>query len=589
MFKKIFIVILFIVTAIFISQQSFAAFNLNNSCIATSTSQTLSVISQDDLSGTIPLCIIANANFPVNVTDNNRNTVYTTNTSGTSNFNYPTTGQITFATSSFGKDQRFDFYISDSASNSSNATIVLTPIPVPITLTATDTTSGLAIKNGDSIKLGDSVSMNCKNATELYYDTSSPNSPTVSDYTGASGYNLSHSVVTPPLGSHTIECDNIGYGATRQVLTFNVVQDNISGSISAPDCTIAIGASSCSTTVTWSTTNPGSNISGVRSNTNESGATSSNFVISTPDRNNGSESVQISFLVQGSHQGRNFYLYNNGTQLAQATSVANCVAGSTWDGSVCKSDSSCPPGQNNINGTCGVCPTGSTYDSSASKCVCDNNGNYVGVGGSCTGKPPAPICSFTDGTYNFVKCVNIPTCPDGNPAEVHVISSDGSDQIVPPPYTFDWSSTQYMYRFVCPASITTLQSVNRPYTHFINFNVSAGYIKKGTGINLSWIVQDPTSTCKIVATDIKTGDTLFDTSTDASYSKINKSVTTSSSTSQINRISSSNYKALINSLYTVNQSTRFTASCINPPNSKNYMVGLHKLVRDVYLTGESER
>jgi hypothetical protein len=369
------------------------------------------------------------------------------------------------------------------------------------------------------------------------------------------------------------------------------------------------------------------------SETDATGGSSPNNQIATG--NNSSKSVTIPYTVLGSHQGRNFYLYNGGTQLAQDTATANCAPGSTWDGSKCKQDAACPPpvggslvngvctcpsgqndisgtcgtcpsgttydstsktckqntscpppiggspvngvctcpsGQNDISGTCGVCPTGSTYDSSRSKCVCNNGGAFVGIGGVCTNtnsSTSTPQCTFTDSNYNFVKCNNIPTCPTGFSAEVHVLSSNGSDLIIPSPYIFNWSSSQYQYQFKCPSNpdpTTPQAAIKRPYTHFINFNVSAGYIKKGSTINLSWIVQDPTTTCQIIATDIKTGATLFDTSstTMSNYSaKLNKSLTTSSSTSLLNRISSSNYKAQMNKLYTVNQSTRFTAKCIN--------------------------
>lgn len=651
MFKKYLVLFLFLILPLFLNNKANAFVLPNNDCQQADYTASDYVISQLDLKGNIIVCAKdSDINqllylYKKELPPATSTLIYTLSATGINQkVGYPTT----FLVSELNTSKQFTFILSDNQGQAvGNYFITLVPAPIIM-----HNNYNPEIQNGGNVATGTPITFTCSSSTELYFDSVLKDS----DYNGSKNYSLSYTFpnTDPVPTQHTVICVNIGGTTNQNVFVFNTIGSSVkSGTINAPDCTIAIGSSSCSTTITWSTTNPGSNISAVTSETDATGASSPNNTISTG--NSGTKTVTIPYTVLGSHQGRNFYLYNGGTQLAQDTATANCAPGSTWDGSKCKQDAACPPpvggslvngvctcpsGQNDINGTCGTCPSGTTYDSgsktckqnsscptgqnnimgtcgvcpansvyssSLGKCVC-GNGAYVGIGGNCgnTVPPTKPVCSFTDGTYNFVQCTNIPTCPStGDPAQVFVDTSNGSFKLNPPDYTFNWSTSQITYRFICPNGdpvIPTQQATKRPYTHFINFNVSAGYIKKGSGINLSWIVQDPTTTCQIIATDIKTGATLLDTSstTMSNFStKLNKSLTTSTSTSLINRISSSNYKTQMNKLYTVNQSTRFTAKCINyettlinPDGSTSaslYMPGPNQLVRDVYLTGESER
>ena len=649
MFKK-YLVFFFVLTLSLFLNNKVNAFTLpTNSCQQANYTASPYVITQADLTGDINICVKdSNVGQALNIFKDNVNgqPIYTITADGNNQIvSYATT----FMVSELNVQKIFQFVVSDAQSGQANAEYKITLIPAPIIM---HNDYNPEIQNGGNVATGTPVRFTCSSSTDMYFDGVLKDS--YSWYNHTPLYTLSYLFPNndPVPTQHTVICKNIGGTINQNVFVFNTVSgaaNNMTGTISAPDCTIAINGSSCSSTITWSTTNPVST-SAVTSETDGTGTSSPNNNIS--NGNNGSRSVTIPYLVLGSHQGRNFYLYNNAIQLAQDTATANCAAGSTWDGTKCKQDPSCPPpiggtlvngvctcptGQNNINGTCGTCPTGTTYSNgscvpnpsctggtiSNGVCTCPTGSTYSN--GSCTSGsscPPGlymvnsvctacpygynstthtcrtqsanndtPTCSFTDGTYNFVSCTNIPTCSNGNPAELHVYTSTGGDQTILPPYTFNWNPTQYQYSFICPGNTVVQQSLRRPYTHFINFNVSAGYIKKGSGINLSWIVQDPTTTCKIIATDINTGNVLFDTSSTSSntYTRINKSLTTSSSTTQINRISNNNYKALMGAFYTVNQSTRFTASCINPVNDLHYMEGLNKLVRDVYLTSESER
>lgn len=332
MFKKYLSIPLFVLVFSFIFANHSNAFTLTqNNCNATSTSETVTVVSQADMSGVIPLCVIASYNFPINVSlkDNstgNYNQFYSVSTSGQTLFNYPQTGQTTLA--NLNQDNQYTFYVSDSASQTSEAQIKIKPAPAPITLTNnkgltnggsytlaeignTSTISpyapvnlkplnnGANISNGFSFNwtnlvsapacgivrgtdyntvlshtgssdmgscagrtltdlsagttyyfkvaswynnaynysdvyrlvvdasgyygtmenMSNNLTFTCKNASELYHDATSPNPPTVSDYTGANNYNLNY-IPSLTLGTHTVECDNIGGSVTRKDFTF---------------------------------------------------------------------------------------------------------------------------------------------------------------------------------------------------------------------------------------------------------------------------------------------------------------------------------------------------------------------------------
>jgi hypothetical protein len=330
----------------------------------------------------------------------------------------------------------------------------------------------------------------------MYYDGTLVDS----DYTGASLYNLSFTTI-PTNGSHSVECDNIGGALTREILNFNVGA-GMSGVISASNCSIEVGASSCSSTVSWNTYSPVST-SAVTSETDASGQSSPGNVIANAD--SGSMNVNIPYIVLGSHQGRNFYLYNNSIELANATALAECVSGSSWDGTKCAEP---------------IDP-----DPEPTECLLPN---YL------INTPSGTICS---------------QCSTGS----------------------DYDAINH----------TCILTSSIPYTHFLSFNASAGNIKKGTGIDFNWSIQKPDNSCKIVGVAIASGAIVFNSQ---DYSSINASV---SGDGLSPNLSAGSYKSKIGSYFTVNQSTRFTASCITPEES--YNPGYHQLVRDVYVIGEKER
>ena len=89
------------------------------------------------------------------------------------------------------------------------------------------------------------------------------------------------------------------------------------GSITAPGCTIASGASTCNSTISWTTT----------------GASAPRMY---------QEAVQFSTSASGSQArtlqfgSNNFSLYDGGTLLDSKIANANCIAGTSWNGSSCQ-------------------------------------------------------------------------------------------------------------------------------------------------------------------------------------------------------------------------------------------------------------
>jgi hypothetical protein len=104
----------------------------------------------------------------------------------------------------------------------------------------------------------------------------------------------------------------------------------MSGTLTTPNCTIASGASTCTTTVSWNVTNP--------TTVNGTSVTSTYPVPSTvvsPPVSSGTVDVGTKTNVTVPYNSRSFYLYNTGSQLASSTASAVCAVGTAWDGSKC--------------------------------------------------------------------------------------------------------------------------------------------------------------------------------------------------------------------------------------------------------------
>ena len=128
-----------------------------------------------------------------------------------------------------------------------------------------------------------------------------------------SGWDLNYTIPNGmALGSHTATAvlyDKEGLSTTL-TKSFTVVAPDTSinggmtGNLSSPDCTIAVGTNSCSSTISWSTQNP------VATSSITSSYPVADTTVATGNSSNG-QSVTITY------PSRDFYLYNEGYELAE--------------------------------------------------------------------------------------------------------------------------------------------------------------------------------------------------------------------------------------------------------------------------------
>lgn len=102
-----------------------------------------------------------------------------------------------------------------------------------------------------------------------------------------------------------------------------------SGTLSANDCTIAVSGSTCSTTVSWTTSDLTLNPTEITRNPNGPAPFTPSPLAA------GSQATSVGNGVT------TFYLYHNSVLLAQSTMNASCASGSSWNGSSCLAT---PPG-----------------------------------------------------------------------------------------------------------------------------------------------------------------------------------------------------------------------------------------------------
>lgn len=150
-------------------------------------------------------------------------------------------------------------------------------------------------------------------------NNSTPSTVTLSGMTVAGGMSIG--------GAYTFRFnaqDNNGVWGWDEMQVFVSDPGSPSGSISATDCTIALNASSCNSSVSWSTANLTANPTEVTHNnpatTSVSSATSGTNVSSTVN-----------------YGSTTFFLYHNGVLLSQDLANASCIGGSSWNGTICAS------------------------------------------------------------------------------------------------------------------------------------------------------------------------------------------------------------------------------------------------------------
>jgi hypothetical protein len=150
------------------------------------------------------------------------------------------------------------------------------------------------------------------------YKLASPISYAVPNNIGAYGYYVKcrNTVTTTALATSGLITVNTACANGLPGTTWNGSACVLpTGNLTASNCSIATGNSSCNTNLNWTTTSP----------FGTSAVTTPNSV-TVASVNNGSATYPV---VYGS---RNFYLYNNGNILSQATATATNTSGvNTWD------------------------------------------------------------------------------------------------------------------------------------------------------------------------------------------------------------------------------------------------------------------
>lgn len=554
MFKKYFILVFIFASFVFLNNTA-SAFILDTGsstpCVSKNVNATATgIISQNDLKGNIDVCLVPGSNPPFTIFETNIGATFSTTTvvnsiSGTTTISMP----YIFDISSIAGQDIINFQVSDGSGNSDTAKVTAYVPIVPITLS---NNQGLTASSS-ILGAGQSITFTCTNSTELYYDpvVGQVNTPIVSDYTGATGYTLVYNV-TPTPGSHTIECDNIDGSLTRKTFNFTANSNKLNIDNTSYSPTTAM------TTVHFTWDSNGTNCSFYNYDKsqkfgNATGNSSSGFSfnLTSPNLPQGANTYGY-YIKCYDTANPNTDIEDTNLNLASSTEMISGVNTTVAWYHLMASFS---------------CPTGFVSDTANSNICIDQS--LVAI----------PSCSFTDATDEFVSC----TCVNGSITSLVVDSTDGSSQTISPPTSsFAWSNLHYRYKLSCG----NLPALQRPYTHFLSFNVSAGYIKPGGLLDMNWIVQDPTSTCKIVGVDIKTGQEIF-SSESSQYSAVKNSITMpKTSSSSLKNFSDGSLKNLMNKALIVNGSARFTASC---DNNGTYMPGHYQLVRDVYTTTSQER
>ena len=183
-------------------------------------------------------------------------------------------------------------------------------------------------------------------SARLWTRTSGPSYPTVT-----SGTTLTPTFSNLIAGTYVFRLTVTDNGGATGFDEMSVVVSSapvMTGTLTpaSSSCTVASGANSCTNTLTWNTTNP----------VGTSAVTSPTGTPSPANGNSGSRSFTAPYNVSGV----NFFLYNNGTKLAQATVTTACVAGTAWNGSRCTA---------NPTGTLTLSPTSCVIASGASTCT----------------------------------------------------------------------------------------------------------------------------------------------------------------------------------------------------------------------------
>ena len=137
------------------------------------------------------------------------------------------------------------------------------------------------------------------------------------------------------------------------VASLNQCVKNVSvNKFSTSNCIIPEGGSSCNANISWEVSGGTGNFAVTTSN---------NIIVASGKYGNTTYGVE--------YPSRDFYLYNDGNELAKGRSYADCVEGTAWSMGEKKCISVLPPEPPIIEP---VCPLGTTWNETQKACLCDN-------------------------------------------------------------------------------------------------------------------------------------------------------------------------------------------------------------------------
>ncbi|NCU28508.1 MAG: hypothetical protein EOM85_02450, partial [Candidatus Moranbacteria bacterium] len=182
--------------------------------------------------------------------------------------------------------------------------------------------TGVTISGSPTVGQTLTSSVSPSGATVSYqWKSATTSNGTYGNITGATSSSLS---LSSALAGKYIKLTVTGTGNYTGSATSSYIGPiiNMTGTLSATSCTIASGASTCSTSLSWSVTNPVSTTS-----------VTTNYPSSGSVAGTGNSGSGVSYTV--TYGSTDFYLYNNAILLSTATATASCASGTTWSGSSC--------------------------------------------------------------------------------------------------------------------------------------------------------------------------------------------------------------------------------------------------------------
>ena len=290
-------------------------------------------------------------------------------------------------------------------------------------------------------------SISSNQSSTLAWSTSNCNSANITNIGNV--VTSSSQTVTPAVTtSYTLTALGSNNSQASQVVSVTVANAVTTGILTATtNCIVPQGSSTCTSALSWSTSNP----VGTSAVTKSGGATIANG-------NSGSYTATLTY----SYGSTIFYLYNSGNLLDQKSVTTSCTSGTTWDGSTCAL-----PAAN----SCVI----SNFTASPTVIYINNNSNNT----------PSSL------SWNTTNCNSVSISSLGS------VANSGSQNVYPQ------ATTTYTLNAYGANGIQQNQSVtvtvnnnnyNNNYCTISYFNSSQSSVTSGSAVTLSWSTSGCTST-----------------------------------------------------------------------------------------------